>query len=147
MRIHALLDGRDTAPSSALGFVADLERRLAATIPMRGSRRSAGGTGRWTANAGATERGYDAIVHGEGRHAPSAVAAIEEAAARGETDEFVDPTIIDGVDGRPRRRPRRPRQLPRRPRAAADPALRLPDFDAFDRTSPSGRPAPAACSS
>ena len=91
-----------------------------------------------------TERGYDAIVHGEGRHAPSAVAAIEEAYARGETDEFVAPTVIDGVDGLVRDgdpivhanfRADRARQLTR--------ALALPDFDGFDRTSPSGRPAPA----
>ena len=43
------------------------------------------------------ERGYDAIVHGEAaHHAPSAAAAIEAAYARGETDEFVAPTVIDG---------------------------------------------------
>ena len=49
------------------------------------------------------ERGYDAIVHGVGEHASSAAAAIEAAYARGETDEFVAPTVIDGVDGtRPR---------------------------------------------
>ena len=45
-----------------------------------------------------TERGYDAIVHGEGAHAASATAAIEAAYARGETDEFVVP------DGHRRRR-------------------------------------------
>ena len=33
VRIHALLDGRDTPPSSALGFMADLEARLAAVHP------------------------------------------------------------------------------------------------------------------
>src|SRR5688572_29494330 len=31
--IHALLDGRDTPPSSALGFVVDLEARLIAAHP------------------------------------------------------------------------------------------------------------------
>ena len=46
------------------------------------------------------ERGYDAIVHGVGEHAPSATAAIEAAYERGENDEFVAPTVIDG-----RRRP------------------------------------------
>ena len=45
------------------------------------------------------ERGYDAIVHGVGERAPSATAAIEAAYARGENDEFVAPTVIDGVDG------------------------------------------------
>ena len=51
--------------------------------------------GRWDR----VERGYDAIVHGVGEHAPSAIAAIEAAYERGENDEFVAPTVIDGVDG------------------------------------------------
>ena len=33
VRVHALLDGRDTPPRSALGFVADLERRLSDAHP------------------------------------------------------------------------------------------------------------------
>ena len=33
VRVHALLDGRDTPPSSALGFMRDLEARLAAVHP------------------------------------------------------------------------------------------------------------------
>ena len=136
VRIHALLDGRDTPPSSALGFVADLERRLAATHP--DARIASVGGRYWAMDRDTrwerTERGYDAIVHGEGRHAQSAVAAIEEAYARGETDEFVAPTVIDGVDGLVRDgdpivhanfRADRARQLTR--------ALALRDFDAFDR--------------
>ena len=39
------------------------------------------------------------IVHGVGEHAPSATAAVEAAYARGENDEFVAPTVVDGVDG------------------------------------------------
>ena len=51
--------------------------------------------GRWDR----VERGYDAIVHGEAvHHAESATAAIEAAYARGETDEFVAPTVIDGFE-------------------------------------------------
>ena len=91
--------------SSALEFVRDLERRLAAAHPDAADRdRSAAATTRWTATSAGTrtERGYDAIVHGEAvHHAPSATAAIEAAYARGETDEFVAPTVIDGTDGRP----------------------------------------------
>ena len=73
-----------------------------------------------------TERGYDAIVHGEaGFRAPSATEAIEAAYARGETDEFVAPTVIDGFEQRPRRRrPDHPRELPRRPGATAHPRAR-----------------------
>ena len=145
VRIHALLDGRDTPPSSALGFVSDLERRLAAAHP--DARIATVGGRYWAMDRDKrwdrTERGYDAIVHGEGEHAPSAIAAIEAAYARGETDEFVAPTTIDGIDGRVRDgdpiihanfRADRARQLTH--------ALARPDFDAFDRASPAGRATP-----
>jgi 2,3-bisphosphoglycerate-independent phosphoglycerate mutase len=145
IRIHALLDGRDTPPSSALGFVADLEQRLATAHP--DARIASVGGRYWAMDRDRrwerTERGYDAIVHGEGLHAPSASAAIEAAYARGETDEFVAPTVIDGVDGVVRDgdpivhanfRADRARQLTH--------ALALPDFADFDRVSPGGRPAP-----
>ena len=149
VRIHALLDGRDTPPSSALGFLVDLEGRLAAAHP--DARIASVGGRYWAMDRDKrwerTERGYDAIVHGEGSHASSASAAIEEAYARGETDEFVSPTVIDSVDGvddvvrdgdpiiHANFRADRARQLTH--------ALALPDFADFDRTSPRGRPAPA----
>jgi 2,3-bisphosphoglycerate-independent phosphoglycerate mutase len=143
--IHALLDGRDTPPRSALGFVEDLEARLASVHP--GARIASVG-GRYFAmdrdrRWDRTEKGYDAIVHAEGLRAASAQLAIEAAYARGENDEFVQPTVIDGVDGAVRDgdaivhanfRADRARQLAH--------ALALVDFDGFDRTSPSGRPPP-----
>jgi 2,3-bisphosphoglycerate-independent phosphoglycerate mutase len=145
VRVHALLDGRDTPPRSALGFVGHLERRLIAAHP-DARIASVGGRyfamdrdGRWDR----VQQGYYAIVHGSGEHAASATAAIEAAYARGENDEFVRPTVIDGVDGRvfdgdaivhANFRADRARQLTH---ALADRA-----FDAFDRTSPDGRPAP-----
>src|SRR5439155_2656940 len=100
-RLHALLDGRDTPPRSADGFVAALETRLAGVHP---DARIASVGGRYFAmdrdrRWDRTELGYDAIVHGEGEHAESASAAIEAAYARGTNDEFVLPTVIDGVDG------------------------------------------------
>jgi 2,3-bisphosphoglycerate-independent phosphoglycerate mutase len=104
IRLHALLDGRDTPPRSALAFVADLERRLAAAHPdariatIGGRYFAMDRDKRWERIA----QGYDAIVHGVGERAPSATAAIEAAYARGENDEFVAPTVIDGVDGRVR---------------------------------------------
>ena len=104
VRLHALLDGRDTPPRSAVAFVADLEARLATAHPdariatIGGRYYAMDRDKRWERIA----RGYDAIVHGVGEHAPSALAAIEAAYARGENDEFVAPTIVDGVDGRVR---------------------------------------------
>jgi 2,3-bisphosphoglycerate-independent phosphoglycerate mutase len=145
VRVHALLDGRDTPPRSALGFMADLERRLAEAHP---DARIATVGGRYYAmdrdhRWDRVERGYDAIVHGVGEHATSAPAAIEAGYARGENDEFLAPTVIDGVDGvvsagdpiiHANFRADRARQLTH--------ALADPDFDGFDRTSPDGRPTP-----
>ena len=144
VRVHALLDGRDTPPRSALGFMADLEGRLAAAHPdakiatVGGRYWAMDRDKRWERTA----RGYDAIVHGAGERAPSATAAIEQADARGENDEFVTPTVIDGVDGivgdgdpiiHANFRADRARQLTH---ALAD----GDDFTAFDRSSSGPRP-------
>ena len=146
VRVHALLDGRDTPPRSAATFVADLEAELARRHP---DARIASVGGRYFAmdrdrRWERTERGYDAIVHGVGERAGSASAAIAAAYGRGENDEFVAPTVIDGVDGRLRSgdavvvtnfRADRARQLTH--------ALADETFDAFDRAAPDGSPAPA----
>jgi len=144
VRIHALLDGRDTPPRSALAFIRDLEMRLGAAHPdariatIGGRYYAMDRDKRWERTA----RGYAAIVHGVGERAPSAAAAIEAAYERGENDEFVLPTVIDGVDGRVRDgdpivhanfRADRARQLTH---ALADGA----EFMAFDRDVPTPRP-------
>jgi 2,3-bisphosphoglycerate-independent phosphoglycerate mutase len=137
--IHGLLDGRDTPPRSADGFIPDFERRLAAVHPtarfaMIGGRYyGMDRDKRWER----TKAWYDAMVHGIGyetQPAPTAEAALAAAYARGENDEFVKPTLIEGVDGRVRDgdvvvhfnfRADRARQLTH--------ALVDRDFDAFDR--------------
>ena len=94
--IHAFLDGRDTPPQSALDYIEDFEKFLAkqklgkfATVsgrfyPMDRDKR-------WDR----VEKAYNAMVLGQADHvAGSASEAIEAAYARGETDEFVKPTII-----------------------------------------------------
>jgi 2,3-bisphosphoglycerate-independent phosphoglycerate mutase len=145
VRVHALLDGRDTPPSSGLLLMRDLEHRLAA---VHADARIATVGGRYWAmdrdqRWDRIERGYDAIVFGVGEHAPSATAAIEAGYARGETDEFLAPTVIDGVDGALHDRDPivhinfradRARQLTH--------ALSVPAFAGFDPASADGRPAP-----
>ena len=136
VRVHALLDGRDTPPRSALGYVRDLEGRLAvahsdARIATVGGRYYAMDRDkRWERTAA----GYDAIVHGAGQRAASAEDAITAAYARGENDEFVRPTAIEEIDGGVRDRDPvvhcnfradRARQLTH--------ALADPEFSAFDR--------------
>ncbi len=146
VRLHALLDGRDTPPSSGLAFVVALEDALSRTHP--GARIASVG-GRYFAmdrdrRWDRVEQGYDAIVHGEAaHHAATAREAIEAAYARGETDEFVVPTIVGaasrleagGVIVHANFRADRARQLVH---ALTD----GPAFEGFDRTSPSGRVAP-----
>ena len=145
VRVHALLDGRDTPPQSALGFLTDLEGRLGAVHP---DVRIASVGGRYFAmdrdrRWDRVQAGYDAIVHGIGLVATSATAAVADAYTRGETDEFVRPTVIEDVDGglsdgeaiiHLNFRADRARQLTH--------ALADADFDAFDRASPDGEPAP-----
>jgi 2,3-bisphosphoglycerate-independent phosphoglycerate mutase len=102
--IHALLDGRDTPPRSAVDFLPDFEARLANAHP---SARIATIGGRYYAmdrdhRWERTQRGYDAIVRGRGLIAPSAIQAVLDGYARNEGDEFVQPTVINGVDGRVR---------------------------------------------
>jgi 2,3-bisphosphoglycerate-independent phosphoglycerate mutase len=99
--VHVLLDGRDTPPRSAEGFIADFEARLEDAHP--GARiASVGGRyfamdrdSRWER----IQRGYDAIVHGLGLSAPGAESAVQAAYGRGEDDEFVQPTVIEPAEG------------------------------------------------
>ncbi len=96
VQTHLVTDGRDMPPRSALRLLARLER----TIERAGTGEIATLTGRYFAmdrdeNWDRTYRAFEAIVHGRGRHVvPSARAALEAAYARGETDEFVQPTIV-----------------------------------------------------
>jgi 2,3-bisphosphoglycerate-independent phosphoglycerate mutase len=100
--IHAFTDGRDTPPQSALGYLGELEERVAAS----GSRaRVASVTGRYFAmdrdkRWERIERAYDAVVCGDApKRAESGRGAVEAAYERGETDEFIEPTVIVGEDG------------------------------------------------
>lgn len=142
--VHAFLDGRDVPPQSALPYVAD----LGAAIDRAGVGRVATVSGRYYAmdrdrRWDRTAKAYLAMVSGEGRTARSAAEAVEQAYALGETDEFVQPTVIvTGPGDRPQAlvkngdsiiffnfRPDRARQLTR--------AFISPSFDGFTR--PGGR--------
>jgi 2,3-bisphosphoglycerate-independent phosphoglycerate mutase len=102
--VHPLLDGRDTAPRSAAVFLPDFARRLAEAHPAARIATLAGRyygmdrDRRWDR----TKSFYDAMVHGDGLRAPTVDAALADAYERGENDEFVEPTVIEGADGRVR---------------------------------------------
>jgi 2,3-bisphosphoglycerate-independent phosphoglycerate mutase len=99
--LHGLLDGRDTPPRSADKFVPDLEERLRYAHPdariatIGGRYWGMDRDKRWERVA----RHYEAIVRGSGLHAGSAEEAVLDGYARDEGDEFIQPTVIDGVDG------------------------------------------------
>jgi 2,3-bisphosphoglycerate-independent phosphoglycerate mutase len=102
--VHALLDGRDTPPRSADAFIPDFEARLGEAHPQA---RIATVGGRYFAmdrdkRWERTKQGYDAIVHGVGVAASSALQAVLDGYARDEGDEFIQPSVIAGVDGRVR---------------------------------------------
>ena len=98
--IHAITDGRDTPPSSARGYLQEMETRLA------GKARIAVVVGRfWSMDRDKrwdrVEKGYRAHVQGEGTPHASADEAVAAAYAAGQTDEFIEPRIIVDADGRP----------------------------------------------
>ena len=95
---HAFMDGRDTDPHGGRSYLADLEAHVAD----RGTGDVATVSGRYDAmdrdqNWERTKRAYDAIVEREADHtATTAVGAVEASYDRGDTDEFVEPTLVEG---------------------------------------------------
>jgi len=95
---HAFADGRDTLPHGGRGYLAELERWLkqaGRTATVSGRYYAMDRDTRWER----TKLAYDAIVHAEGLRAASSAEAIEAAYERGETDEFIKPTVIGSYDG------------------------------------------------
>ncbi len=99
--LHFIADGRDTLPRSAVEYVALIKDRLAA--PLADGRVFWGTlSGRYYAmdrnqNMDRTMRAIDAIANATSDiHAATIDAALADAYARGETDEFIQPTVIDG---------------------------------------------------
>jgi 2,3-bisphosphoglycerate-independent phosphoglycerate mutase len=115
--VHAFTDGRDTAPDSGVRHVAEVESWGGARIATVSGRYYAMDRDRrWDR----IELAFDAIVNGEAEFsADSGEAAVRAAYERGETDEFIKPTLVDD-EGRIREgdsviffnfRPDRARQL------------------------------------
>ncbi len=97
--IHALLDGRDTPPQSALEFLEDFAAALdGAPVSwgmVSGRYYAMDRDKRWDRVA----RAWRALVQGEGEQAANPMGAVRAAYDRGETDEFVLPTVIEGYAG------------------------------------------------
>ena len=96
--IHAITDGRDVAPKSADGFMAQLAEQLpegARIATVIGRYFAMDRDNRWDR----VQRAYEAMIKGEGGPADCAATAVSAAYARGETDEFIQPTVIAGYSG------------------------------------------------
>jgi len=134
VRIHAILDGRDVPPRSALGYFQELEAKIGSigvgkVATIAGRYYSMDRDRRWDR----TELAYRVMTTGEGFVANSPEEAVKAGYDRGENDEFVKPTVVDpkGMvkDGDSlvffNFRPDRARQITK--------AFTNPDFCEFDR--------------
>ena len=132
--VHCFLDGRDVAPKSGAGFMAQLVEKCQAlgnaqVATVQGRFWGMDRDKRWDR----VEAGYNAIVCGEGVQDSDPVHAIEASYAEDVTDEFVKPVVscADGVIDEGDSvifmnfRPDRAREMTW--------ALNLPDFDGFER--------------
>ena len=92
LRLHAFLDGRDTPPKSAAASLRRFEARFPGVIAsITGRYYAMDRDARWER----TERAWRLLAHGEASFRfPSALAALEAAYQRGETDEFVQPSAV-----------------------------------------------------
>lgn len=96
--IHAITDGRDVAPGSADGFLAALGAGLPDNVriaTLGGRYWAMDRDNRWDRVA----RAYATMIRAEGARAPDAATAIAAATSRGESDEFIAPTVLGDYDG------------------------------------------------
>ncbi len=118
VRVHAFLDGRDTPPQSALGFVTDFERSIAklarvGIATVSGRYYAMDRDQRWERVA----KAYSAIVEAEAARFTDAKSAIAKSYQDGVTDEFVRALRDRRLCRRARRGCPAVRQFPSRPRA------------------------------
>jgi 2,3-bisphosphoglycerate-independent phosphoglycerate mutase len=98
--VHAFLDGRDTPPKSAIGYLKRFQKDVAGHRRIRvatigGRYYAMDRDKRWER----VEKAYRTLVAAQGEHAPDPLEAVEAAYNRGETDEFVLPTAIGDYRG------------------------------------------------
>jgi 2,3-bisphosphoglycerate-independent phosphoglycerate mutase len=96
--LHAITDGRDVAPQSALTYLAALADGLppgARVATVIGRYWAMDRDTRWDR----VERAFAAMVAADGAHAATPAAAVDASYVKGETDEFVAPTVIGDYAG------------------------------------------------
>jgi 2,3-bisphosphoglycerate-independent phosphoglycerate mutase len=93
--LHAFTDGRDTLPHAGVDYLTELDATAGVRIgSVVGRYWAMDRDKRWER----TQRAYDMLIHGRGRAgsplAESGEQAVRDAYERGETDEFIEPTLV-----------------------------------------------------
>lgn len=133
--LHAFLDGRDTPPRSACTYLEKVEAKLknynlppVATVS--GRYWAMDRDNRWDR----VEKAYNCLLLGEGETASTAIEGVKNSYAKGDNDEFVQPTAIGGENSRIKDndsviffnfRPDRAREISK--------AINFKDFKGFER--------------
>ena len=101
VRIHAFTDGRDTAPQGGVDYLTTVTEHIAGTgaeiATVTGRYYAMDRDHRWER----VKLAYDALVGGVGEETGDALAVLRKRYADGQTDEFVEPIIHVGADGKP----------------------------------------------
>ncbi|HYW73727.1 MAG TPA: 2,3-bisphosphoglycerate-independent phosphoglycerate mutase [Pyrinomonadaceae bacterium] len=100
--VHCFLDGRDTPPASATKYVEAMQQKcrqigVGQVASVVGRYYAMDRDKRWDR----IERAYRLLVNGEGEQTSDPVAAIRKSYERKVTDEFVEPIVCVGDDGKP----------------------------------------------
>jgi len=137
--IHPILDGRDTPPTSGIGYLKELQEEIEEVgtgkiASVSGRYYTMDRDNRWER----TKKAYDVFVDGVGVEADDVITAVEDSYEEGVEDEFVVPTVIK-ENGEPvatmkdhdsliffNFRADRARQITR--------ALKIDGFDSFERS-------------
>ena len=100
--VHCFTDGRDTPPQSGLGFIRELEYKMAEY----GVGRIATVCGRYYAmdrdkRLDRIELARSAMVLGSGERSSDATGAVQRSYSQGVTDEFIQPVTIEDANHQP----------------------------------------------
>jgi 2,3-bisphosphoglycerate-independent phosphoglycerate mutase len=100
--LHLFTDGRDSPPTSARAYINQLRevlvrQNIGKIASIMGRYWAMDRDMRWERTA----KAYFALTRGEGQLVKTPEEGIDASYAEGKTDEFIEPCVISGADGRP----------------------------------------------